>query len=566
MPLKTDFMDNAFRRASVGPYADDLTVDALIVGAGFGGIFCLHEMRKLGLNAVIFEAGNDIGGTWRWNCYPGAGVDSEVPEYMYSIPETWKDWVWSTNYPSYDELRSYFDHVDNVLQIKKDCAFNSVVIDARFDTNEGQWHIKTADGRSAYARYFIVATGFAAKRYIPEWPGFERFKGIVHHSSFWPEEHIDVVGKRCAVIGTGASGVQVTQAWGPQAGSLKVFQRTPNLALPMLKRDLTVEEQRESKKIYPELFSLREKCFGGFLYTFDEKDTFDDNDDERQAFFESLWEGGGFRFWLANYKDYLFDAKSNRLVYDFWCKKVREQIEDPKQRDILAPLEPPHHFGVKRPSLQRNYFEQFNRPGVEAIDIQSNPIVGFTENGIQLEDGTVHELDVICIATGFDIATGGMTNMGLHGVHGTALEDEWKSGAYTYLGTTVSGYPNMFHLYGPQGPTLFSNGPTTVEIQGRWIAHAIKQMERQGIKYIDPTLEAAQKWKKRINHLSDITLFPTTKSTYMGGSVPGKIFEQVNYAGGEPAYASEIRTTLPNFIGFNVVKNNSARPTHTSKI
>lgn len=565
MPLKTDFKDNSFRRGSTGPYADDLTVDALIVGAGFGGIFCLHELRKLGLNTIIFEAGNDIGGTWRWNCYPGAGVDSEVPEYMYSIPETWKDWTWSTNYPSYQELRRYFDHVDNVLEIKKDCAFNSVVVDARYDLGEGRWHIKTADGRTARARYFIVATGFAAKRYIPEWPGMDKFKGIVHHSSFWPEEHIDVRGKRCAIIGTGASGVQVTQAWGPQAGSLKVFQRTPNLALPMLRRDLTSKEQKEAKKIYPELFSLREKCFGGFLYTFDEKNTFDDNEEERQAFFERLWEGGGFRFWLANYKDYLFDAKSNRLVYDFWCKKVRERIGDPQQRDILAPLEPPHHFGVKRPSLQYNYFEQFNRPNVEAIDIKSNPIVSFTENGIQLQDGTVHELDVICIATGFDIATGGMTNMGLHSIRGTALEDEWKSGAYTYLGTTVNGYPNMFHLYGPHGPTLFSNGPTTVEIQGRWVAQVIKQMERQGIKYIDPTREAAAEWKKRINALSDISLFPTTKSTYMGGNVPGKVFEQVNYAGGEPAYAKDIWAVLPDLTGFDVVKS-SARPAQASKI
>ncbi|KAJ5387744.1 Steroid monooxygenase (CpmA) [Penicillium cosmopolitanum] len=566
MSFRTELKENAFRRESTGPYADNLSVDALVVGAGFGGIFCLHELRKLGLNTVIFEAGNELGGTWRWNCYPGAGVDSEVPEYMYSIPETWKDWNWSTNYPSYDELRRYFDHVDGVLQVKKDCAFNSVVIDAQFDVKEGRWHVKTADGRSASARYFIVATGFSAKRYIPEWSGMDKFKGIVHHSSFWPDEHIDVRGKRCAVIGTGASGVQVTQAWGPTAGSLKVFQRTPNLALPMKRRALTVSEQEEAKKSYPELFSLREKCFGGFLYTFDERDTFDDNEEERQAFYEKLWDEGGFRFWLANYKDYLFDAKANRPAYDFWSKKTRERIGDPKQRDLLAPLEPPHHFGVKRPSLQSTYYEQFNRPNVEVIDIKNNNIVGFTENGIELQDGAVHELDVICIATGFDISTGGMTNMGLRSIYGTALEDEWKAGAYTYLGTTVRGYPNMFHLYGPHGPTLFSNGPTTVEIQGRWIAHTIKQMERQNIKYINPTREAIETWKKRINHLSDITLFPTTKSTYMGGSLPGKVFEQVNYAGGEPAYAQEIRSVLPNFDGFDIAKSSRETGQVSSKI
>ncbi|KAF2454997.1 putative steroid monooxygenase [Lineolata rhizophorae] len=554
MKIETELSDYAHRRDTAGPYADNLEVDALIVGGGFGGVYCLYEMRKLGLKTVIYEAGNDLGGTWRWNCYPGAGVDSEIPEYQYSIPETWKDWTWSTNYPTYDELRKYFDHVDKVLHVKKDCAFDSVVVDAQFHVDEARWHVKTADGRTAKAKYFIVAAGFAAKRYIPEWPGIDSFKGIIHHSSFWPDEHVDVRGKRCAVIGTGASGVQITQAWGPEAGSLKVFQRTPNLAVPMRKRSLTVEEQQDSKAFYPELFDLREKCFGGFLYTFSERGVFEDDEEEREAFLEKLWKDGGFRYWLANYKDYLFDPKANRVVYDFWAKKVRARVGDPQKRDLLAPLEPPHPWGVKRPCLEYDYYEQFNRPNVEVVDIRNNPIQGFTETGIKLKDGTVHEFDVICIATGFDITTGGMTHMGLRSINGTTLLDEWKSAAYTYLGTTVSGYPNMFHLYGPHGPTLLSNGPTSVEIQGRWIADVIKHMERRRIKYINPTPDAARKWKKRINELSDISLFPTTKSTYMGGSMPGKAFEQVNYAGGEYAYHEEIRSVLPDFKGFTVVK------------
>jgi cation diffusion facilitator CzcD-associated flavoprotein CzcO len=553
MRIKSELKQYAHRRAMSGAYADNLEVDVLIVGAGFGGVYCLYEMRKLGLKSVIFEAGNDLGGTWRWNCYPGAGVDSEIPEYQYSIPETWKDWTWSTNYPDYAELRKYFDHVDDVLQIKKDCAFDSVVIGAQFHPDEGRWHVKTEDGRTARAKYFIVAAGFAAKRYIPEWPGIDSFQGIIHHSSFWPDHHIDVKGKRCAIIGTGASGVQVAQAWGPHAGQLKVFQRTPNLAVPMRKRKLTVQEQQESKAFYPELFKLREKCFGGFLYTFSERSTVEDSPEEQEEFLEELWKDGGFRYWLANYKDYLYDPKANRVVYDFWAKKTRDRIGDPAQRDLLAPLEPPHPWGVKRPCLEWDYYEQFNRPSVEAIDVRHNSIVGFTEKGIELQDGTVHEFDIICIATGFDITTGGMTSMGLQSTNGTPLKEEWKSGAYTYLGTTVSGYPNMFHLYGPHGPTLLSNGPTSVEIQSRWIRDAIKQMERQGIKYIDPTPESAQEWKKKINHLSDISLFPTTKSTYMGGSMPDKVFEQVNYAGGEYAYSEELRAVLPDFKGFNVV-------------
>jgi len=553
-PIKSELKEYARRRATTGRYADTITPDVLIVGAGFAGVYLLHELRKRGLDTVIYEAGDGLGGTWRWNRYPGARVDSEVPEYELSIPEVYKDWTWTTNYPNYVELRAYFDHVDKVLDIKKDCAFESVVVDAQFHEDEGKWHVKTEDGREAIAKYLIVAAGFAAKRYIPEWKGLETFKGIMHHSSFWPDEGVDVKGKKCAVIGTGASGVQIAQEWGPEAGELTVFQRTPNLAIPMGKRPLTVEEQNIGKRWYHRLFELREKCFGGFFFTFSEKNTFDDTPEEREAFFHELWDHGGFRYWLGNYKDYLYDAKANREVYDFWCKNVRARIGEPRLRDLLAPLEPPHPFGVKRPCLEQNYYEQFNRPNVDVIDIKANPIEEFTPEGIKTADGKVHEFDVIAIATGFDITTGGMTNMGLKSIHGTTLNDEWKSAANTYLGTTISGYPNMFHLYGPHGPTLLSNGPSTIEVQGRWIVDTITKVEREGLKYIDPTAEATKEWKKRINHLSDISLFPTTKSTYMGGSLPGKAFEQVNYAGGIPAYAVEIRNALPEWKGFTTVK------------
>ncbi|KAL6246024.1 hypothetical protein RBB50_007177 [Rhinocladiella similis] len=554
-PIKTELREYGRRRAKTGPYADNLEVDALVVGGGFGGVFCFYELRKAGFNTVIYEAGNDLGGTWRWNCYPGAMVDSEIPEYQLSIPETYKDWTWPSNYPTYEDLRAYFDHCDKVLDIKSHTAFDSVVVDAQFQTGEGRWHVKTADGRTAKAKYLVVAAGFAAKRYIPdEFIGIDKFQGICHHSSFWPDLNIDVSNKKCCVIGTGASGVQIVQKWGPNVGHLKVFQRTPNLAVPMRKKALTAEEQNEQKPMYPELFSLREKCFGGFLYTFSEKSTFEDTPAEREAFYRKLWTDGGFRFWLGNYKDYLFDPKANREAYNFWAKNVRYRVGDPRTRDLVAPLDPPHPFGVKRPCLELNYYEQFNRENVELVDIKNNPISQFTEKGIKLKDGTEHEFDVICIATGFDIVTGGMTAMGLRNINGDLLQDEWKKAAYTYLGTTISGYPNMFHLYGPQGPTLLSNGPTTVEVQGRWTVDAIKQVERQGLKYINPKGDAQAEYKKKINALSDISLFPTTKSTYMGGSKPDKAFEQTNWAGGIPAYHAEIRATLPEFVGFEKVK------------
>ncbi|RMZ91869.1 hypothetical protein DV736_g913, partial [Chaetothyriales sp. CBS 134916] len=511
--MKTQLYEYAGRRRTDGIYADNLEVDALIVGGGFAGVFTFWSLRNAGLKTVIYEAGNDLGGTWRWNCYPGAMVDSEVPEYQLSIPKTWENYTWPSNYPTYKELRLYFDHLDKVLDIKSSTAFESVVVEAKFNTEEGRWYVKTADGRTAKAKYLVLGAGFAAKRYVPDWPGMEKFKGVIHHSSFWPDEEVDVSNKNCAIIGTGASGVQVTQAWGPKAGTLKVFQRTPNLTLPMLRRELTVEEQQAAKSRYPELFSLRERCFGGFFYGFSEKGSWDDPPEERQKFYEQLWTDGGFRFWLGNYKDYLTDPKVNRECHAFWAEKQRARVHDARKRDILCPEEPPHPWGVKRPCLEYCYLEQFNRANVDVVDIKNNPIEAFTETGILLKDGTHHDVDVICVATGFDVTNGGMTQMGLHNLEGQTLDKYWENSTITYLGLMTPGYPNMFHLYGAQGPTLLSNGPTTVEIQGRWITDVIRLMEREGIKYIVPTDEASLEWKKKINALSDATLFPTTKST-----------------------------------------------------
>lgn len=427
----------------------------------------LKTLRERSFNAVIFEAGHDLGGTWRFNCYPGARVDSAVPEYEFSWPEVWKTWSWSTNYPDYQELRAYFDHVDKVLDIKKDCAFRTVVVGAEFNTAEGKWNVKTADGRTSKARFLILGSGFAAKRYIPAWPGIETFRGTLHHSSFWPDDAISVAGKRCAVIGTGASGVQITQEWGPQAGHLTLFQRTPNLALPMGKKPLSAQEQDAHKSIYDRLFEMRERTFAGFLYDYVEKATFDDSAEERERFYEELWEKAGFNFWLANYGDLLKNREANTQAYNFWAKKVRARIQDPRKRDVLAPLEMPHYFGIKRPCLEQCYYEQFNRENVDVVDVSKNAIKAFDETGIVLEDGTHYDCDVVAIATGFvstcsplfllksaatdlpflqDITTGGMTSMGLKSIKSTELTKEWQAAANTYLGTTVANYPNMFHM------------------------------------------------------------------------------------------------------------------------
>lgn len=557
--LKTDLREYSNRTRHDGPYADDLDLDVLIVGAGFGGAFSLYEMRKAGLKAAIYEAGTSFGGTWRWNVYPGARVDSPVPIYELAIPEVYKDWHWTTNYPNWEELQAYFDHMDKVLNLSKDCSFETVVTSAEFDLEEGKWNVGTQDGRKAKAKNLVVCAGFAAKRYIPGFPSMDKFKGTIHHSSFWPAEGVPYDGKRVAIIGTGASGVQMIQEMGPTASHLDVYQRTPNLALPMGKRDLSKEEQDALKPLYPKIHNLRELCFAGFDYDLLERDTFDDTPEEREAHFEKLWKQAGFGLWLGGYKDYLSDVKANREAYNFWRKKQSPRVKDQRKNEILFPEEPPHAFGIKRPCLEQNFYEVLNRDNVGIVNINpetkyGTPIKEFTEKGIITSDGEEREYDIIALATGFDVVTGGMTNMGLKSINGTYLQDEWKDGANTYLGTTISGYPNLFHLYGPHGPTLLSNGPSSVEIQGRWIKDAIKQANKQGLKYINPTEDATKAWKQRIKELGDATLFPTTRSTYMGGTVPGKKVEMTCYAGGVGAYNAEIRGKLTGWQGFDTVK------------
>ena len=527
--LKTDLRQYANRRRTDGPYRDDLDIDVLIIGAGFGGAYALYEMRKQGYSTVLYDAGLNFGGTWRWNIYPGARVDSPVgesPIYELAIPEVYNTWTWSTNYPGWEELQAYFDHMDKTLDLSKDCAFESVVVSSEFDMEAGKWVVRTEDGRTAKAKFLIVAAGFAAKRYIPAYDGMNKFQGIMHHSSFWPPEGVDFAGKRVAVVGTGASGVQMIQEMGKTAKEMTVYQRTPNLALPMGKRDLSKEEQLAMKPFYPKILAYRERCFAGFDYDLNERNTFDDTPEEREAMFEGLWKRAGFALWLGGYKDYLFDHKANRESYNFWRKKQSTRVKNAAKQKILFPEEPPHPFGVKRPCLEQNYYETLDQDNVEIIDINESvgtPIKEFTEKGIKTADGKEREYDIIALGTGFDVVTGGMTNMGLKSINGTYLQDEWKNGANTYLGTTISGYPNMFHMYGPHGPTLLSNGPSSIEVQTRWIRDAINMANRQGLKYINATEEASKEWKARVNALGAITLFPTTRSTYMGGTVPGKV-------------------------------------------
>ncbi|RAK96964.1 flavin-containing monooxygenase [Aspergillus ibericus CBS 121593] len=523
--------------------------DIVIVGAGFSGIFLLYHLRKLGYSCRVYEAGDDIGGTWQQHIYPGVRVDSENWVYQLSISEIWEDWSWSELYPSGQELRRYFAHVEKKLHIKKEVEFQTRVVKAQFLREKSRWRIETQDGRVTESQFFLTCVGTSAKRYTPDFPGVEHFKGAIHHSSRWPREGVNVRGKKVAVIGTGSTGVQLIQEWAREADTLTVFQRTPNLALPMRQLQLP-PEQDFMKTVYPHVFRDRERTFAGTGFEPVPKGTWEVSPEEREALYEANWKKGGFHLLIGSYFDSFLDQKANRLLYDFWARKTRPRIHDPKKRDLLVPKEPPHPFGAKRGSLEENYFEVFNQPNVHLVNLREDHIVEFKSHGIVTSSGAFHELDAVAFATGYDAVTGSLINLGLRNTEGKSLEEEWKDSAKTYLGLTISGYPNMFVMYGVHGPTALSNGPASIEMQGRMIIDVIQRMHANQLSSIEATPEAADAWTKRVEEISNATLFPQADSWYVGANIPGKKRQMLNFCGGLPAYEEACAQALSNWEGF----------------
>ncbi|KAL3455354.1 hypothetical protein BJX64DRAFT_72057 [Aspergillus heterothallicus] len=536
--------------------------DIVLIGAGFSGITLLHTLRARGYTCRVYESASDLGGVWHWNKYPGCRVDSEGSIYQLSIPEVWSSFQFSEKYPDADEVRRYFAHVDSVLDVKRDVEFGVSVTGAWFDARaEGarKWRVETADGRVTHARFLVSCVGSSAERYVPAIPGIEGFRGTVAHSALWPRGGVDVSGKKVAVIGTGASGVQIIQAWAKEAAELVVFQRTPNLALPMKQVVYATEaERKKAQEELPGIFEARNKTYSGYLDDAMPVKTTDVSREERLARYEELYTRGGFGYYLAGYGDLLLDEKANREAYDFWVAKTRARIVDPRKRDLLAPLEPPHPMAVKRSSFEVDYYEQFNRENVQLVDLREpgKAIKCVKADGIELEDGTFYPVDAIALATGFNSITGSLTCIpGLRNTEGVSLAEEWgTNGASAYLGMTRKGYPNMFLCYSVHGPTALSNGPTTIEIQARWIADAISKIDEQGLSHVEPTEEAEQGWKATVNAITDMTLFPRGDSWYMGANIPGKKREMLNFPGGLPMYEQMCWKALESWEGFVTVK------------
>jgi cation diffusion facilitator CzcD-associated flavoprotein CzcO len=440
-------------------------------------------------------------------------------------------------------------------------SYNTFVESAEWDDAAGVWNIKGTNNAHFIAKYFVPCLGFGSKRYVPNLKNLDKFKGTCSHTADWPLEGIDTKDKRVAVIGTGASGVQVIQEIAGEVKSLVVFQRTPNLALPMQQKQLTPEEQlrEQESNVYTDLFSQRWSTVAGLSHPNYAELTFNHTPEERRRYFDELYSRGGFAFWASSYADMLTNQEANTVAYNYWRDRTRERIRDPKVAEMLAPTDPPHAICTKRPSLEQRFYEIFNQPNVELVQIadtnprvKATPIVEITETGIRTTEKT-YEFDIIVLATGFDSVTGGLTQIDVRGKHGRTLREDWANGVQTNLGMSVPDYPNLFFDYGPQGPCAFANGPPAVEMQGDWIAAAIDHVEKQNKSRIEPTIEAGVKYAQLIRELAAATLFVKTKSWYMGANIPGKAHEMLMYVGGLTRYKALIDEVANNgYEGFTI--------------
>jgi cation diffusion facilitator CzcD-associated flavoprotein CzcO len=515
---------------------DGLDFDAVIVGAGFSGLYALYRLRDvLGLSCRVYEAGDGVGGTWYWNRYPGARCDSESFYYCYSFsPELEQEWTWSSKYPEQPEILQYLEHVADRFDLKRDITFGTRVTGATFREEDGSWEVRTDDGVAVTARFLISAVGCLSAANVPPIPGLERFEGSWYHTGAWPHEGVDFSGRRVALIGTGSTGIQATPVIAAEADHLTVFQRTPNYSVPARNYLMSEEATKDIKANYPDIRRKARESFGGFPYERSERGALDDSPEEREALYERLWaEEGGFKFIYGSYNDLLTNQAANDTAAEFIRAKIREIVKDPEVAETLAPKDYP--YGTKRPPIDTHYFETFNRDNVTLVDLRRTPITEITATGVRTAE-TEHEVDAIVFATGFDAMTGSLLRIDPHGRGGTPLADTWEGGPVTYLGLQVAGYPNLFTITGPGSPSVLTNMPLAIEQHVDWIAGCIAYMREHGWTTVEATEDAQQAWVDIVRDVAEVTLFHKANSWYLGANIPGKKRVFMPYVGGFAPY------------------------------
>ncbi|MGW2007333.1 flavin-containing monooxygenase [Streptomyces nigrescens] len=519
-------------------------LDAVIVGAGFSGLYQLYRLRALGLRTRVLEACDDIGGTWYRNRYPGARCDVESTAYSFSFsPELDQEWEWSERYATQPELLRYLHHVADRFDLRKDITLRTRVTGAVYDEGGHTWQVTTDTGETVTTRFVVLATGCMSAVKEPDIPGAGTFAGRALHTADWPHEDVDLTGRRVAVIGTGCSGIQAIPLLAEQAAELTVFQRTPVYALPARNRPLSAAETAELKARYPEFRAAQRRSKGGTLFEPPTRSALEVDEAERRAAYEEGWDSGVLSGLLRTYTDILVDRAANETVAEFVRSKIRSIVTDPETAETLSPRTFP--FGTKRPCLDTGYYATYNKPHVSVVDLTKTPIVEITPRGIRTSDRE-HAVDVIAFATGFDALTGSQVAMDIVGKGGTTLREKWADGPRNHLGLLSAGFPNLFTVIGPLSPSVLSNAVVAIEQHVEWITDCIAHLRRNGITEIDATPRAEADWCAHVADLAAQTLYPSVDSWYMGANVPGKPRVFLAYTGGLERYRAECDAAAEN--------------------
>jgi cation diffusion facilitator CzcD-associated flavoprotein CzcO len=514
--------------------ADRENVDAVIVGAGFSGLYQLYRLRELGLSTRVFETGDGVGGTWYWNRYPGARCDINSLSYSYSFsPELEQEWEWSEKYPTQPEVLRYLNHVAERFDLLRDITLSTRVISAHWDDQTARWTVGTDTGEVVTAQFLIMATGVLSVPKPPEIPGIERYQGRVHQTARWGKDDVRFDGLRVAVIGTGSSGVQSIPIIAQQAAELTVFQRTPNFSVPAGNRPLDPVEVTEMKADYRAYREAQRASGYGVPGEPPTELTMSVSDDEREAAFEAGWAKGEIIGVISCYVDTLIDQAANEKAAEFARAKIRAVVHDPELAEKLSPRS--FAIGTKRICLDTGYYETFNRPNVHLVDVRATPLVEFTSRGLRTSEAE-YELDAVVFATGFDAVTGALTSVDIRGLHGRPLAGEWSSGPRTYLGIAAAGFPNMFTITGPLSPSVLSNMVVSIEQHVEWVSDCISYLRDHDSAVIEATPEAEAAWVQHVAEVGALTLFPQADSWYMGANVPGKPRVFLPYLGGVGVY------------------------------
>ena len=508
-------------------------VDAVVVGAGFSGLYLLHRLRGLGFSTRVFERGTDVGGTWYWNRYPGARCDVESMQYSYSWDENLQqEWHWPEKFSGQPDILAYFSHVADRFDLRKDIDFNTSVTSAHFNEDMRRWTIETDTGEQVSAQFYIMATGCISTANIPDIDGLSDFQGNSYHTGHWPHEKVDFTGQRIAVVGTGSSGIQSIPILAAEAEHLTVFQRTPHYSVPSRNVPMTPDYEREWKDQYQERRAAMRYASGGSYKTANDVSAHSVSDEERREIYEKRWTMGGFAF-LGSFSDLLVDETANETAAEFTREQVRRIVKDPVTAELLAPKTYP--IGTKRICVDTDYYQTYNRDNVELVDICGEPIERITADGL-VANGREFQFDSIIFATGFDAMTGTLFKVDIRGRNGLALKDKWNAGPRNYLGLMSESFPNLFTMTGPGSPSVKGNMATSMEQHVDFVTECLIHMRSQGLELMEPELEAENEWVDTVQKVANGTLFPCANSWYMGANIPGKPRLFMPYIGGVGTY------------------------------